>query len=48
MKYIIEQQIIKDDFYLGDFTIGYLTKEQYKNRYKDEKSQVYIYKSKLN
>lgn len=44
MKCIIKHQIIKDGFNTENFTIGYLTKEQYNNRYKYEKSQVAIYK----
>lgn len=32
-KYPIEQAILKDGFKLEDFEIGYLTKEQYENRF---------------
>ena len=32
-RYPIEQAILKDGFKLEDFEIGYLTKEQYENRF---------------
>lgn len=35
-RYPIEQEILKDGFNPKDFEIGYLTKEQYDNRFSKE------------
>lgn len=39
-KYPIEQAILNDGFNLSDFKIGYLTKEQYDNRFEIENEKT--------
>ena len=39
-RYPIEQAILKDGLNIDDFKIGYLTKEQYENRFDIEREKV--------
>lgn len=39
-RYPIEQAILKDGLNINDFEIGYLTKEQYENRFDIENEKV--------
>ncbi|WP_321834765.1 hypothetical protein [Clostridium butyricum] len=39
-RYPIEQAILKDGLNIDDFKIGYLTKEQYENRFDIEHEKV--------
>lgn len=39
-RYPIEQAILKDGLSIDDFEIGYLTKEQYENRFDIEHEKV--------
>lgn len=39
-RYPIEQAILKDGLNINDFKIGYLTKEQYENRFDIEHEKV--------
>ncbi len=42
-KYPVEQAILKDGLNIDDFEIGYLTKEQYENRFDIEHEKITTY-----